>query len=57
MSSSDVWVSIASDANYKTTLAAIENAARQVPGATADVVPYSTRRCATSGVCIPVPTP
>jgi Cu/Ag efflux pump CusA len=43
VNSSDVWVSIAPDANYKTTLAAIENAARQVPGATADVVPYSTQ--------------
>jgi Cu/Ag efflux pump CusA len=43
VNSSDVWVSVAPDANYKTTLAAIENAARQVPGATADVVPYSTQ--------------
>jgi Cu/Ag efflux pump CusA len=43
VSSSDVWVSIAPDANYKTTLSAIENAARQVPGTTADVVPYSTQ--------------
>jgi Cu/Ag efflux pump CusA len=43
VNSSDVWVSIAPDASYKTTLAAIENAARQVPGATADVVPYSTQ--------------
>jgi Cu/Ag efflux pump CusA len=43
VNSSDVWVSVAPDANYKTTLAAIENAARQVPGTTADVVPYSTQ--------------
>jgi len=43
VNSSDVWVSIGPDAGYKTTLAAIENAARQVPGATAEVVPYSTQ--------------
>ena len=43
VSSSDVWVSIAPDTDYKTTLAAVENAARQVPGATAEVVPYSTQ--------------
>jgi Cu/Ag efflux pump CusA len=43
VSASDVWVSIAPDANYKTTMAAIENAAHQVAGATADVVPYSTQ--------------
>jgi Cu/Ag efflux pump CusA len=43
VNSSDVWVSIAPDADYKTTLAAVENAARQVPGATAEVVPYSTQ--------------
>ena len=43
VNSSDVWVSIAADADYKPTLASIENAARQVPGATAEVVPYSTQ--------------
>jgi Cu/Ag efflux pump CusA len=43
VNSSDVWVSIAPDANYKSALASIEHAARQVPGATAEVVPYSTQ--------------
>jgi Cu/Ag efflux pump CusA len=43
VNSSDVWVSIAADANYKSTLASIENAARQVQGATSEVVPYSTQ--------------
>ena len=43
VNSSDVWVSIAPDANYNATLASIENAARQVPNATAEVVPYSTQ--------------
>ena len=56
VNSSDVWVSIAPDANYKTTLAAIENAARQVPARRLMSSPIRPRRCAMSGVCIPVPT-
>jgi len=43
VNSSDVWVTIANDADYKATVASIEDAARQVPSVTAEVFPYSTQ--------------
>lgn len=44
VSSSDVWVSIDSDADYDATMDAIEAVARDARGVRADVVTYSTQK-------------
>jgi Cu/Ag efflux pump CusA len=38
----DIWVAIAGDADYDATVASIKDTVREVPGLTADVVPFST---------------
>jgi Cu/Ag efflux pump CusA len=44
VNSADVWVSVDSDADYDATLAAIEDAIAQVPGARSDLVTYSEQK-------------
>jgi Cu/Ag efflux pump CusA len=44
VNSADVWVSIDSDADYDATVAAIEDAIAQVPGARSDLVTYSEQK-------------
>jgi Cu/Ag efflux pump CusA len=43
VNSGDVWVAIAGDADYDATLSSIKDAVRDVPGVTAEVVPFSTQ--------------
>ena len=43
VNSSDIWVAIAGDADYDATLASIKDTVREVPGMTAEVVPFSTQ--------------
>ncbi|HJV12312.1 MAG TPA: efflux RND transporter permease subunit, partial [Propionibacteriaceae bacterium] len=43
VNSGDIWVAIAGDAAYDATVASIEEAVRDVPGLTAEVVPFSTQ--------------
>ena len=57
VNSSDVWVSIAPDADYQTTLAAIKNAAGQVRVRRLTSSPTRPKRCETSGASTPGPTP
>src|SRR5919106_1367451 len=44
VNSANVWVSIDSDADYDATVAAIEDAIAQVPGARSDLVTYSEQK-------------
>ncbi|MDQ3856915.1 MAG: efflux RND transporter permease subunit [Actinomycetota bacterium] len=44
VNSSEVWVSVESDAEYDATLASIKDVVRRVPGVERDVVTYSTQR-------------
>jgi Cu/Ag efflux pump CusA len=44
VNSSELWVSVASDADYGATLAAIEDVVRRAPGTARDVVTYSTQK-------------
>ena len=44
MNSTDVWVSIDPDADYDETINLLQEAVRDLPGMTADVVPYTTQR-------------
>ncbi|MGH2451362.1 MAG: efflux RND transporter permease subunit [Candidatus Limnocylindria bacterium] len=44
VNSADVWVSIDSDADYDATVAAIEDAIGEVPGARSDLVAYSEQQ-------------
>jgi Cu/Ag efflux pump CusA len=44
VNSADVWVSIASDADYDATVSAIEDAIAEVPGARSDLVTYSEQK-------------
>ena len=43
VNSGDIWVAIAGDADYDATVASIEDTVREVPGMTAEVVPFSTQ--------------
>jgi Cu/Ag efflux pump CusA len=43
VNSGDIWVAIAGDADYSETVSAIQDTVRDVPGMTAEVVPYSTQ--------------
>ena len=43
VNSGDIWVSIAGDADYDATVASIKDTVRDVPGMTAEVVPFSTQ--------------
>jgi Cu/Ag efflux pump CusA len=43
VNSGDVWVAIAGDADYSETVSSIEDTVRNVPGMTAEVVPFSTQ--------------
>jgi Cu/Ag efflux pump CusA len=43
VNSGDIWVAIAGDADYDETVASIEDTVRDVPGLTAEVVPFSTQ--------------
>jgi Cu/Ag efflux pump CusA len=43
VNSGDIWVAIAADADYDATVASIKDAVRDVPGLTAEVVPFSTQ--------------
>ena len=43
VNSGDIWVAIAGDADYDATLASIRDTVREVPGMTAEVVPFSTQ--------------
>ena len=43
VNSGDIWVAIAGDADYDATVASIKDTVREVPGMTAEVVPFSTQ--------------
>jgi Cu/Ag efflux pump CusA len=43
VNSGDIWVALAADADYDATVASIEETVRDVPGMTAEVVPFSTQ--------------
>ena len=43
VNSSDIWVAIAGDADYEATLDSIKDTVGEVPGMTAEVVPFSTQ--------------
>jgi Cu/Ag efflux pump CusA len=43
VNSGDIWVAIAGNADYSETVAAIKNTVQDVPGMTAEVVPFSTQ--------------
>ena len=43
VNSGDIWVAIAGDADYDATVASIKDTVREVPGITAEVVPFSTQ--------------
>lgn len=43
VNSGDIWVAISGDADYDATVASIKEAVRDVPGLTAEVVPFSTQ--------------
>ena len=43
VNSGDIWVAIAGDADYEATVASVKDAVREVPGLTAEVVPFSTQ--------------
>jgi Cu/Ag efflux pump CusA len=43
VNSGDIWVAIAGDADYDATVASIKDTVRDVPGMTAEVVPFSTQ--------------
>jgi len=43
VNSGDVWVAIAGDANYDQTVSSIKDKVRNLPGMTAEVVPFSTQ--------------
>ena len=43
VSSGDIWVAIGGDADYDATVASIKDKVREVPGMTAEVVPFSTQ--------------
>jgi Cu/Ag efflux pump CusA len=43
VNSGDIWVAIAGDADYDETVASIKDTVREVPGFTAEVVPFSTQ--------------
>jgi Cu/Ag efflux pump CusA len=43
VNSGDIWVAIAGDADYDKTVASIKDTVRDVPGTTAEVVPFSTQ--------------
>ena len=43
VNSGDIWVAIAGDADYSETVSAIKETVRDVPGMTAEVVPFSTQ--------------
>jgi Cu/Ag efflux pump CusA len=43
VNSGDIWVAIAGDADYSETVSSIKDTVRDVPGMTAEVVPFSTQ--------------
>jgi Cu/Ag efflux pump CusA len=43
VNSGDIWVAIAGDADYDKTVASIKDTVRDLPGVTAEVVPFSTQ--------------
>jgi Cu/Ag efflux pump CusA len=43
VNSGDIWVAIGGDAEYDETVASIKDTVREVPGFTAEVVPFSTQ--------------
>jgi Cu/Ag efflux pump CusA len=43
VNSGDIWVAIAGDADYDATVESIKDRVRDVPGVTAEVVPFSTQ--------------
>jgi Cu/Ag efflux pump CusA len=43
VNSGDIWVALAADADHDATVASIEETVRDVPGMTAEVVPFSTQ--------------
>jgi Cu/Ag efflux pump CusA len=43
VNSGDIWVAIAGDADYEATVVSIKDTVREVPGMTAEVVPFSTQ--------------
>jgi Cu/Ag efflux pump CusA len=43
VNSGDIWVAIGGDADYDETVASIKDTVREVPGFTAEVVPFSTQ--------------
>jgi Cu/Ag efflux pump CusA len=43
VNSGDIWVALTADADYDATVASIEETVRDVPGMTAEVVPFSTQ--------------
>jgi Cu/Ag efflux pump CusA len=43
VNSGDVWVAIAGDADYSETVSSIKDTVRDLPGVTAEVVPFSTQ--------------